>query len=121
MNFYLKAFILTAVVSVISYFAHSALVSDPTISLTSIYVFFGIATYATVSTLKFTMVVSSNRLGLVFLGLVILKFGGIFIFFPELIDDDIQLTKLDLLGFLAPYFIFLFLEIIILHKWLSDN
>ncbi len=121
MNFYIKAFLLTAVLSIVSYFIHSAIVSDSIIPLYSIYLFFGIATFATVAILKFTMVVSSNKLGLVFLALVIMKFVGIFIFFPELIDDGIQLTKLDLLGFMMPYFIFLFLEIIILHKWLSDN
>jgi len=121
MKFYLKAFLFTAVLTVFCFFIHNAIVSNPAIPLLQTYLFLGIATFITVSILKFTVQVSANNLGLVFLGLVMMKFGAIVIFFPELIDQNIALTKRDLLGFLAPYFIFLFAEMIIALKWLNDK
>lgn len=121
MNFYLKAFLVTAVLSTLGYFVHEALVSDSVISVASTYIFLGVATFLTVSALKFTARISPNNLGYVFLGLVFMKFGAILIFFPELIDDELELTRRQLLGFLAPYFLFLFAEIGIVLKWLNDS
>lgn len=121
MKFYLKAFLFTALLTVAAYFIHTSVVTAPAISLFKTYLFLGLATYITVAILKFVTQVSANNLGLIFMGLVMMKFGGIIICFPELIDDDLQLSTRDLLGFLAPYFIFLFAEIIIVLKWLNDN
>jgi len=121
MKFYLKAFLVTAVLSTIGYFGHDAIVTDSVISVASTYIFLGLATFFTVAVLKFTARISPNNLGYVFLGLVFIKFGAILIFFPELIDDDLELTRRQLLGFLAPYFLFLFAEIGIVLKWLNDS
>jgi hypothetical protein len=121
MKYYLKAFLLTAALSILSYFIHSVVVDSPVISLLHTYLFLSIATFLTVAILKFVTQVSADNLGVVFLGLVTMKFGGILIFFPELIDGELELTTRDLLGFLAPYFIFLFAEIVIVLKWLNDN
>jgi hypothetical protein len=121
MKYYLKAFLLTAILSVITYFIHTSVVTEPAISIFKTYLFLGLATFITVSVLKFVTLVSAKNLGVVFLGLVMMKFGAIILFFPELIDDKLELTTRDLLGFLGPYFIFLFAEMIIVLKWLNDN
>ncbi|ARN78351.1 hypothetical protein BST97_10315 [Nonlabens spongiae] len=121
MNFYLKAFLVTAVLTGIGYFVHNLIVENAVISIFDTYLFLGIATFLTVSALKFTARISPNNLGYVFLGLVFMKFGAILIFFPELIDNELELTLRQVLGFLAPYFLFLFAEIGIVLKWLNDS
>ncbi|MGB5980787.1 MAG: hypothetical protein WBG46_01460 [Nonlabens sp.] len=121
MNFYLRALILTALIATIGFFIHDNIVADPVISVLNTYVFLGVATFLTLSALKFTARISPNNLGYIFLGLVFMKFGAILIFFPELIDDEMQLTRKQLLGFLAPYFLFLFAEIGMVLKWLNDS
>lgn len=121
MNFYLRAFIVIALLTAVGFFIHDTIVADPVISVLSTYVFLGVATFLTLSALKFTARISPNNLGYVFLGLVFIKFGAILIFFPELIDDEMELTRKQLLGFLAPYFLFLFAEIGVVLKWLNDS
>ena len=121
MNFYLKAFFITAILSALGYFIHDALVQQPGISLFVTYLYFGTATFLTVSALKFTVRVAPDNLGYVFLGLMFVKLGGVLIFFPELTSDEVDLGLRQLLGFLAAYFLFLFAEIGIVLKWLNDS
>lgn len=121
MNFYLKTFIVVAVLSVGAYFLHGWWIVDPAISIVRIYIFLGAATFVTVSALKFVHSYVPDKLGYGFLGLIFIKCGAAIVLFPELIAEDPALSKAELLGFLAPYFIFLFIEVGIVIKWLNDN
>lgn len=121
MNFYLKTFFLVAVLATAAYFLHGWWIGDPVISLIKTYSFLGIATFVTVSGLKLVHRLVPDKLGYGFLGLIFVKCGAAILLFPELIADDPSLSKTELLGFLTPYFIFLFIEVGIVIKWLNDN
>ena len=121
MNFYIKSFIVTAILTTAGYFIHSYIVSDPVISILKTYLFLGFATYLTVAALKFTSIISPDNLGYLFLGLMSIKLGAILIFFPQLMDSELDLNRSQLLGFLIPYLLFLFAEIGIVLKWLNDS
>lgn len=103
------------------YSLHYFVVDKPAISLIKIYAFLGAATFITVSVLKFVFELVPDKLGYAFLALVFIKFGAIFLTFPELLSENPKLSKVDLLAFLAPYFIFLFIEVAIVIKWLNKN
>ncbi len=120
-NFYLKTFLVVALLSVVAFFIHNWWVVDPAIAPLRIYSFLGIATFVTVSALRFVHFYVPDKLGYGFLGLIFIKCGAAIVLFPELIAEDPALTKPELLGFLAPYFIFLFIEVGIVIKWLNDN
>jgi hypothetical protein len=100
---------------------HHFVVDHQAISIIKIYTFLGTATFITVSALKFVFELVPDKLGYAFLALVFIKFGAIFLTFPELLSENPKLSKLDLLSFLAPYFIFLFIEVAIVIKWLNKN
>lgn len=121
MNFYLKTFILVAVLSLAAYFFHDWWIEDPAIPIARTYLFLGSATFVTVSALRFVHFYVPDKLGYGFLGLIFIKCGAAIVLFPELIADDPALSKPQLLGFLAPYFVFLFIEVGIVIKWLNDN
>lgn len=97
------------------------LVEDPSIPLMKTYAFLGAATFITVGVLKFIFGLVPDKLGYAFLALVFVKFGAVFLIFPELLSENPKLSKVELLGFLAPYFIFLFIEAAIVIKWLNKN
>jgi len=120
-NFYLKTFLFVLIASFAAYFAHNWWVENPAISLIRTYSFLGIATFITVSGLKLVHSYVPDKLGYGFLGLIFVKCGAAIILFPELIAEDPALSKAELLSFLAPYFIFLFIEVGIVIKWLNDN
>lgn len=107
--------------STAAYFLHDWWVENPVISLVRTYTFLGIATFITVSGLKLVHRFVPEKLGYGFLGLIFVKCGAAIILFPELIAEDPALSKAELLSFLAPYFIFLFIEVGIVIKWLNDN
>ena len=109
------------IASVAAYFLHDWWITDPTISLLRTYTFLGTATFITVSGLKLTHRYVPDKLGYGFLALIFIKCGAALVLFPELISEDPKLSKAELLGFLAPYFIFLFVEVGIVIKWLNDN
>jgi len=120
-NFYLKTFLVVLLLTAVFYGAHYLIVEDPAISLIKTYSFLGAATFITVSALKYVFGLVPDKLGFSFLALVFVKFGVVFLLFPELLSDDPKLSKVELLGFLAPYFIFLFMEAAIVIKWLNKN
>lgn len=121
MNFYLKTFLFVSIVSIAAYFLHGWWTPDPAISLLRTYTFLGIATFITVTGLKLVHNYVPDKLGYGFLGLIFVKCGAAILLFPELIAEDPALSKAELLSFLAPYFIFLFIEVGIVIKWLNDN
>lgn len=121
MNFYLKTFFALLLLTAVFYGTHSLIVHNPSISLIKTYSFLGAATFITVSSLKYVYGLVPDKLGFPFLALVFVKFGVVFLLFPELLSDDPKLSKIELLGFLVPYFIFLFMEAIIVIKWLNKN
>jgi len=120
-NFYLKTFILILILSITAYSFHAWLVEDPAISLIRTYSFLGIATFITVTGLKLVHSYVPDKLGYGFLGLIFIKCGAAVLLFPELIAEDTALSKAELLSFLTPYFVFLFIEVGIVIKWLNDN
>lgn len=120
-NFYLKTFILVFFLTLIVYGAHFLLVENSAISLIKTYSFLGAATFITVSALKYVFGLVPDKLGFAFLALVFVKFGAVFLLFPELLNDEPKLSKVEILGFLGPYFIFLFIEATIVIKWLNKN
>ncbi|WP_194851541.1 DUF6168 family protein [Nonlabens antarcticus] len=121
MNFYLKTFLLVLLLSLVAYGVHSWLIVDPALSLEKTYIFLGVATFITVSGLKFTHNYVPDKLGFGFLALVFVKCGAALLIFPDLLNEDPALTQAEMLGFLTPYFIFLFIEVTIVIKWLNDN
>ncbi len=62
-----------------------------------------------------------EKLALGFLILMSLKLGLILFLFPELLFSEPKLPILQVVGFMAPYFIYLFLEIGMVLKWLNNN
>jgi cadmium resistance protein CadD (predicted permease) len=120
-NFYLKTFILVLILSLTAFGVHSWWIENPVISIVRTYSFLGIATFITVTGLKLVHNYVPDKLGYGFLGLIFVKCGVAILLFPELIAEDPSLSKADLLSFLAPYFIFLFIEVGIVIKWLNDN
>jgi len=120
-NFYLKTFILVSLSTLLLYVAHAFLVEDPAIPLIKTYLFLGIATLVTVSALKYVFGLVPDKLGFAFLALVFIKFGVVFLLFPELLSDEPKLSRAEILGFLGPYLIFLFMEATIVIKWLNKN
>lgn len=121
MNFYLKTFLLVLISTILIYGAHFFLVENPAIPLIKIYSFLGIATFITVSGLKYVFGLVPDKLGFAFLALVFIKFGVVFLLFPELLSDEPKLSRAEILGFLGPYLIFLFIEATIVIKWLNKN
>ncbi|AZQ43206.1 DUF6168 family protein [Nonlabens ponticola] len=121
MKFYLQTFIVILVCCLIAYFVHDWYVDNPAISPLRIYLFLGLATFLTVSALKFTHAYVPDKLGYAFLAAIFIKCGAALVLFPELIAEDPALSKRQLLGFIAPYFIFLFVEVGIVIKWLNKN
>ncbi|QJP33838.1 hypothetical protein F0365_05175 [Nonlabens sp. Ci31] len=121
MNFYLKTFLLVLFLSAAVYSVHYFLVEDPSISLIKTYTFLGAATFITVCVLKLVFGLVPDKLGYAFLALVFVKFGAVFLLFPELLSEDPKLSKVEILGFLSPYFIFLFMEAAIVINWLNKN
>ncbi|PQJ31398.1 hypothetical protein BST92_05435 [Nonlabens arenilitoris] len=120
MNFYLKTFLLLLLLSLSIFGIHYLIVDHPTIPLWKTYSFLGVAAFITVSALKYVFGLVPDKLGFAFLALVFIKFGIVLIMFPELITGP-SLSKVEVLGFLIPYFIFLFLEAAIVIKWLNKN
>ncbi|MGJ8683907.1 MAG: hypothetical protein ACSHWW_04750 [Nonlabens sp.] len=121
MNFYLKAFLLILLSSILLLGIHYFMVEDPAISLLKTYSFLGAAAFITVSALKYIFGLVPDKLGFAFLALVFVKFGVVLLLFPELLSEDPKLSKTELLAFLAPYFIFLFMEAAIVINWLNKN
>ncbi|MGB3590210.1 MAG: hypothetical protein WBA16_00860 [Nonlabens sp.] len=117
----LKLFIVIAGLSLLLFVGHSLIVESPRIPLWKTYVFLGMAAFITVAALRWIQLRMPDKLGMGFLSLVTVKLGLILFIFPELIDENESLGTSQLLGFLGPYFIFLFLEIGLVLKWLNDN
>lgn len=120
MNFYLKTFLSLIVITAAVYGLHFLMVDEPAIPLWKTYTFLSIAALITVSGLKYIFGLVPDKLGFAFLALVFVKFGVVLILFPELIGEP-SLPKREILGFLTPYFIFLFIEATIVVKWLNNN
>ena len=120
-NFYLKTFLFIAVASIAAYFLHHVIIDDTAIAPWRIYTFLGTATLLTVTSLRFVHHYVPDKLGYGFLGLIFIKCGAAIVLFPELIADDPGLSKAELLQFLTPYALFLFMEVAIVIKWLNDN
>jgi len=120
MNFYLKAFLILLLISFTGFGVHYLIVDHPVIPLWKTYLFLGAAAFVTVSALKYVFELVPDKLGFAFLALVFIKFGIVLILFPELITGP-SLSRVEVLGFLIPYFIFLFLEATIVIKWLNKK
>ena len=119
MNFYLKSFIIIVGIALFLYGVHSMLSTSTAFSLINVYAFIGLATFASVSALKFAHQVAANQIALVYLATMMVKMGLAILIFPQLIDDTIKLSKLELLEFLVPYFLFLAVEAVVVIKWLN--
>ncbi len=105
----------------VAFFVHRQINPTPAIAHLKTYSFLGVAAFLTVAALKFVHFYVPSKLGYAFLALVLVKFGAVVLIFPELIDKDPGLGKAELLGFLVPYFLFLFAEAAIVIKWLNKN
>ncbi|KQC32310.1 hypothetical protein AAU57_02435 [Nonlabens sp. YIK11] len=121
MKFYLKTFLIVAFLTVAAYFLHSWWIVDPAIPLARTYIFLGTATFVTVSALRFVHFYVPEKLGYAFMAAIFVKCGLAIVCFPELIVKNSGLNLMEVLGFLVPYFIFLFIEVVIVIKWLNDN
>jgi hypothetical protein len=121
MNFYLKSFLIIIAIAFLLLGIHSAAGTNPAFSLIKVYTFISIATFASVSALKFAHQVAANQIALVYLATMMVKMGLAILVFPQLIDDAVKLSKLQLLEFLVPYFLFLGLEALVVIKWLNKT
>ncbi len=121
MNFYLKAFLLLLLLSLVGYGLHYSIEPIPAFSLVKLYVFLFIATLGSVSGMYYLFQLVPNQLGYAFLVTVFVKFGAAIISFPELMSDDPSLSKAQILSFLIPYFAFLSVEAFMVIKWLNKT
>lgn len=121
MNFYLKAFLLLLLLSLVGYGLHYSIEQIPAFSLVKLYVFLFIATLGSVSGMYYLFQLVPNQLGYAFLVTVFVKFGAAIISFPELMSDDPSLSKAQILSFLIPYFAFLSVEAFMVIKWLNKT
>ncbi|MDP5078672.1 MAG: hypothetical protein NWQ09_10150 [Nonlabens sp.] len=119
MNFYVKSFLVIFAIALVIFGAHSLMSANPAFSLIKMYAFIAAATFASVSALKFAHQVAANQIALVYLATMMVKMGLAIVIFPQLIDDSLRLSKLQLLEFLVPYFLFLGLEALVVVKWLN--
>ncbi len=119
MNFYVKSFLVIFAIALVIFAAHSLMSANPAFSLIKMYAFIAAATFASVSALKFAHQVAANQIALVYLATMMVKMGLAIVIFPQLIDDSLRLSKLQLLEFLVPYFLFLGLEALVVVKWLN--
>lgn len=120
-NFYLKAFLCILILTLLLGTIHNTLAVNSGFSIIKMYAFIGIATFLSASALKFAHSVAANQIALVYLATMFVKFGAAVLLFPELIDDSIKLSRVQLLHFLVPYFLFLALEAIIVIRWLNEK
>ena len=121
MNFYLKSFLFIAIMAVVGFFLHGYLQADPVFNLVKLYAFLGIATFLSVSGMHYLYSLVPNQLGYAFLVTVFVKFGAALLLFPQLIGDDPDLSRGEILSFLIPYFIFLGVETVLVVKWLNKT
>ncbi len=119
MNFYVKSFLTILAITIVIFTIHYFWIAKPAFSLIKLYLFIGGATFASTAALKFAHQVAANQIALVYLATMMVKMGLAVIVFPQLIDDSMKLSKLELLEFLVPYFVFLSLEAIVVIKWLA--
>jgi hypothetical protein len=120
-NFYLKTFILVLILSLTAFGVHSWWIENPVISLIKTYTFLGGITVITICIFNLIFKYSPGNLGYSFLLAIVIKCGITLLLFPELIIKDYNLSIVDVLGFLIPYFIFLFIEVVLVIKWLNNN
>jgi hypothetical protein len=121
LNFYLKSFLLIAAMAVACYFFHGYVQEDPVFNLVKLYTFLGIATFISVSGMHYLYALVPKQLGYTFLVTVFVKFGAALLLFPQLLSDDPDLTRAEILSFLIPYFLFLSIETILVTKWLNKT
>lgn len=121
MNFYLKTFVFILILSLTAFGIHSWWIENPAISLVKTYSFLGAITFITISVFNLIFKYGPDNLGYSFLLAITIKCGITLLFFPELILKEYHLSVLDVLGFLIPYFIFLFIEVAFVIKWLNNN
>lgn len=121
MNFYLKSLIALIVVSLLLFGIHSVVFPESPIELYKIHAFLAIAGYLSMAALNFVHQIASDKLGFVFIGLLMVKIGALIIVFPEILSDEVALSKVDKLHLLVPYFIYLFLETALVIKWLNHK
>lgn len=100
---------------------HYLWIAYPTFPLVKLYLFIGFATFISTAALKFAHQVAANQIALVYLATMMVKMGLAILIFPQLIDDTLNLSKLQLLEFLVPYFLFLGLEAVVVIKWLTKT
>lgn len=121
MNFYVKSLAAITVITFLLYAAHFFLIPAGEISLVKIYLFLGIAGYFTVAALNYVHTIASEKLGFVFIAILMVKIGAALLIFPELLAEEESLSRVDKLHLLVPYFIYLMIESAIVIKWLNDK
>jgi len=121
LNFYIKSLIAVTVTALAIFFIHDYLQPESAFDLIKLYSFLGIATFLSVSGMHYLYSIVPNQLGYTFLVTVFVKFGAALLLFPQLLSDEADLSRMEILSFLIPYFLFLSIEAVLVIKWLNKN
>jgi hypothetical protein len=90
-------------------------------SLQKLYLFHGVAVLIVYLSIELVNSKLPNQLGFAYLTLMFVKIGDFILLFQSSIFSDIDLSLLDRLGLLIPFFLFLVIETACIAKLLKEK
>ncbi len=120
-NPYLKLLAGIVIITAALCAGHAFLIKKHAIPLWRLYTFLGVATFITAAVLRWMQWHMADKVHIGFIAMISVKLGLAVILFPELLQNDPALSRPEILAFLVPYFLYLFIEIMIVVKWLNKN